>query len=780
MDDFLNLKKIQEKFASNKWNLYEYQKEFLETQSLKKFRQILITSEIGTGKTITAFLPFFSGKLGKKKKKVIYISPLKSINTTLKERLTELSSYLGISCRIEKRTSDISYTIKKKQLFHIPDVLLTTPESLALMIANPYAKTLLEDTDYLIIDELNEFINSKRGDQLALAISRINAINSKFEIFGISGTTSNKAYLLDWLSINGKTKIIDNKFKKKIKIKVVCSENIPTSGHSSYCSLKLIKKIISNKRSIIFVNTRAQAEILFKNLFLLFTDNYKIGLHHGSLSKEHRQKTEEQFVNEEISTIISTSSLELGIDFKNIDQVINIGTPKSINRLIQRTGRSHHYFSGVPTSYLIPTNKFEFLECIASKKLAEERKFDFIESKNGSKDVLCQHLLLLACNAGLNPIKTFQEVKKSYAYSKLNYEEFLEIINFIKDGGYILNNYKKWNKLNIDEYGTLKINSLKNRIKTLMNIGTIIDNSNLKIKLKNGKVLGFVDESFLLSIKCGDVFTFSGLNLICNSINSEEISVDIVKKKSQKTPIYWGGNLPLNQNISDEILNSFVDKKNYPLEIINFISKQSKVSSIPKKDEVLIENFPYSNGQYLCIFTFMGKQTNQTLSELIISFLKTKYNILTSDYSINEYSIALFVNKNANFKLNFLDSFFAKKKINIDFLKTSIAKKIFKEVSLITGLIDKKNTRKQNFVNSDIIFDTLFKYQPDHILLKITEEEIKRFFSEITQIDLLFKKKIILNKIKKPSPFSETLIYQKEKHYINTHNPDNLFDFFNN
>ena len=153
----------------------------------------------------------------KKKKKVIYISPLKSINTTLKERLTELSSYLGISCRIEKRTSDISYTIKKKQLFHIPDVLLTTPESLALMIANPYAKTLLEDTDYLIIDELNEFINSKRGDQLALAISRINAINSKFEIFGISGTTSNKAYLLDWLSINGKTKIIDNKFKKKLK-----------------------------------------------------------------------------------------------------------------------------------------------------------------------------------------------------------------------------------------------------------------------------------------------------------------------------------------------------------------------------------------------------------------------------------------------------------------------------------------------------------------------------------------------------------------------------------
>ena len=690
MDDFLNFERIQKKLASNNLNLYQYQKDFLKSQSLKKFRQILITSEVGTGKTVTAFLPFFKNALGKIQKKVIYISPLKSINTTLSQRLIELSSHLGISCKIEKRTSDISYTTKKKQLFKVPDILLTTPESLTLMIANPYATSLLEDTDFLIIDELNEFINSKRGDQLALTISRINAINSKFEIFGISGTTSNKSYLVNWLSFNGKTKIIKNNVKKKIKIKVLCSENIPTSGHSSYYSLSLIKKIISNKRSIIFVNTRAQAEILFKNLFLLFTDNFKLGLHHGSLSKEHRQKTEEKFINQEINTIISTSSLELGIDFKNIDQVLNIGTPKSINRLIQRTGRSHHYFSGIPTSYLIPSNKFEYLECVASKKLAEKMKFDYIESKYGSKDVLCQHLLLLSFNTGLNPIKTFQEVKKSYAYSKLDYEDFLEIINFIKDGGYILNNYKKWNKLEIDENGVLKINSIKNRIKPLMNVGTIIDNSNLKVKLKNGKTLGFVDESFILSIKCGDTFRFSGLNLVCSSINSEEISVDVVKKKSQKTPIYWGGNLPLNPIISNEILNSFSIKKNYPLEIINFINDQKKESSLPKKDEILIENFPHGNGQYLCIFTFMGKQTNQTFSEILINYLKKECNISTSDYSLNEYSLALFINKNADFKLKLLNNFFLRKNLKIDFLKTSIAKKIFKETSLITGLIDKK------------------------------------------------------------------------------------------
>ena len=201
----------------NNWRLYDYQKEFLKYQSQKKFRQILITSEIGTGKTITAFLPFFNNAIDKTKKKVIYVSPLKSINTTLKERLNELSSYLGINCKIEKRTSDISYTTKKNNYIIFRIFFLTTPESLTLMIANANATPLLENTDYFIIDELNEFITSKRGDQLALTMSRVNTINEKYEIFGISGTTSNKSYLVDWLSFNGKTKIINNNIKKKLK-----------------------------------------------------------------------------------------------------------------------------------------------------------------------------------------------------------------------------------------------------------------------------------------------------------------------------------------------------------------------------------------------------------------------------------------------------------------------------------------------------------------------------------------------------------------------------------
>lgn len=776
MDDFNNYEKIRKQLASNNWNLYDYQKKFLDAVHANKYRQYLLSSEIGTGKTITSFLPFFDKSLNKINTKVIYISPLKSIISILHKRLNELSESLKINCKIEKRTGDVSYTLKKKQLLKIPDIILTTPESLTLTIANSDASLLLEDADYIIIDELSEFINSKRADQLALTLSRINAINKKFLLFALSATVVNKKSLINWMSFNGKTKLIENKTKKRIKINVLCSKKIPTVGHSSYFSLDLITPIIKNKRSLIFVNTRSQAELLFKNLFMNLGDNFNLGLYHSSLSREHRIKTEKLFLENKIDAIICTSSLELGIDFDNVDQVINIGTPKSINRLIQRAGRSNHSFYGVPTSYLIPTNKFEFLECISSKELAENDKFDFYKTQTGSKDVICQHLLLLACNQGIFPIKTFQEIKRAFPYKQLKYKEFLEILSFVENGGYLLNNYKKWNKLSLSEDGAYKINSYRNRIKTLTNIGTIIDSSSFKVKLKNNKTLGTVDESFISLIKPGQAFIFCGLNLKCIKVNSEDITCEIIKRKTRKTPIYWGGNLPLNPNVSDAILKSFIKTNSYPQEIKKFINDQKNKSAVPQKDEVLFESFPFKKGRYLCVHTFMGRQTNQTLSFLIINFLKSS-SIIISDYSINEYSLAIFINKDAKINLSLLNNFLKKEKADINFLDTFIAKKTFKEISQISGLIDKKKFGKKNFVNSDIIFDTLKKYEPSHILMKITEEEVKKYFSEMTHSNTLFKKKIVFKDLEIPSPFSETLIFQKEKFKTDESFIDNIFEY---
>ena len=443
------------------------------------------------------------------------------------------------------------------------------------MLANPDASSVIESIDFLIVDELTELIGNKRGDLLSLSLSRINTINRKFILIGLSATLTNFTYVKKWLSLKGKTKLIKNDAKKEIKIQVLFDNKIPISGHNPNNCLELIKKKLINKKTIIFVNTRAQSELLFKDLFLI-SDKLILGIHHGSLSKKHRFNTEKLFSENKMDAIISTSSLELGVDWKNVDQIINVGTPKNINRLIQRTGRSNHNYYGVPISYLIPTNKFEYLECISAKQLAEKMDYEKIRERIGSKDVLCQHLLLLACNKGFRELDSFNEIKKVFSYKDLNYFEFKEIISFVKDGGYLLNNYKRWSKLYLTESGYYKINNFKNRIKTLMNVGTIIDSANVEINLKNKKVLGYVDQSFVNTVKERSTFIFSGMCLEAISVTSEKIIVKVVNKKVFNTPIYWGGSLPISINLSEQMLINISESKKLPFEINQFINDQKK------------------------------------------------------------------------------------------------------------------------------------------------------------------------------------------------------------
>ena len=667
---------------------------------------------------------------------------------------------------------------KKKQLFSIPNLLLTTPESFALMIANPDALNFLENIDYVIVDEITELINEKRGDQLSLSLSKLNSINKKLFLIGLTATISNFKNLKDWLSLNGETKLITNNNNKKIKIDVLYSKKIPLVGHSPNFAIDVIKQKIFKKKTIIFVNTRSQSELLHNELLATLNTDTKVNIHHGSLSTKHRNEVEDNFSNGKLDVIVSTSSLELGIDWDHVDQVILIGTPKNVNRLIQRTGRSNHNHYGIARSFLIPTNQFEYLECISAKKLAEKMKFDTLPKRKGAKDVLCQHLLLLACGRGFCPKNTYSEVIKAFPYRSLSFNEFMEILEFVKNGGYVLNNYKRWNKIYLTPNGLYKINSLTNRIKTLVNIGTIIDNSNIKITLNTGKTLGHVDDSFLTTLKKGDYFIFSGLTLVCLQISSEVIIVKKINKKIYKTPVYWGGNLSLSKNLSDEILKNLHNTSNFPTEIKQFINYQISLSSLPKQNEILIEKFSYGKGTYLCFYTFLGKQTNHSFCLFFIEFLKEK-KISTYDYTIEEYSFAIFFKEKRSLNLNTIKSFFKSDKLLINILDTFIAKKTFREISLISGLIEKKSKNKKNYINSDIIFDTLKKYDPNHILLKITQEEVQRFFSDKAKMDLLLNKKLIFKKLEKPSPFSMSLIYKKEKIKSHTANTDEILDYIN-
>ena len=370
-----NLNKL---ISIQNWELYDYQKDFLNNINNQEFMQFLIFSETGTGKSITTFLPFFVHRLSKINKKLIYVAPLKALVNDIYKNLNSLIKNLDININLQKRTGDVSYKVKKDQLFKQPDIILTTPESLAVLFTKKESKEIFINIDYLIIDELSEIINTKRGDQLILLLGKISNLNNKIKIISSSTHVKNNSYLENWISINGKTKIIRNNFEKKLEINLLYSRKLPNSGHSCDHVLEKIYQILKRNRTIIFVNTRAQAELLFISITKKYKD-LKFAIHHGSLSKKIRLETEENMRNNQINAIISTSSLEMGIDWDTISQIINIGTPKGVNRLVQRIGRSNHKYYGVPKACIVPTNRLEYFECQACINLIKRKKYDLID-----------------------------------------------------------------------------------------------------------------------------------------------------------------------------------------------------------------------------------------------------------------------------------------------------------------------------------------------------------------------------------------------------------------
>ncbi len=762
----INLPKNFINFLKNReWELFSYQKKFLHELRVSDYNQYLISSDTGTGKTITLFLPLLTEILNKKRKKIIYISPLKSIISDLYQNLKNIISELNLEIKISKRTGDETNSLKQKQLKQPDEILLTTPESLALMISRNNSDLIFKGTSYIAIDELNEIINTKRGDQLALAISQILSLNRKIKLFSCSANIQNHKYLSNWLSFNGKTKVIKNEIIKRFNLDILFLDTTPNFGHSVDFALEEIYKIIKCGKSLIFVNTRAQSELLFKNLFLNYPD-LKIGIYHGSLSKKVRFETEKKIKENVINSVISTSSLEMGIDWEDIDKIINIGAPKSVNKILQRTGRSNHKYDKISRAILIPTNKFEYLECKAIQKLIYSKKFDSIDEKNGAKDVLCQHILLVACHSSFCPDYLFSTIKKTYPYRDLSKEVYSKILNFIHNGGYALQKYQNLKKLKKQQDGRYIIRDNKNKINVLINAGTIINSFNFKIKTVKGKLLGTVEESFLNTIKEKDIFIFAGMSLICLKIKNDEIIVDLKKRKTDKVPIYWGGSLPLKSNLSDEILN-LLSNQNYdfPEKIQNFLTKQKIESGLPSKNRILIEKFPFKQGEYIFIHTFCGRETNQTLVNLLIKFLNRK-KVFTLNYILNDYSFGLYFQDETKITSQDFKVFFNFNFANLVKLDTAIARKIFKEVSMISGLVKKNNCTlsfNKNYVNCDIIFDTLRKYEPDHIILKITEEEIQNHLLHSSQIIKFKNMKFTFNKLQNLSEFSKSLIMEKEK-----------------
>lgn len=783
MSDILKIEPIYNWLKKNNWAIYNHQIETLKLS--ENSYDVLLVAPTGGGKTLAGFLPSLNDLINNKPKKnklhTLYISPLKALTIDVHRNLTSPIEDQGLDIRVETRTGDTSAYKKNRQKVLPPHMLMTTPESLALLLSNKESKDYFKDLKYLVIDEIHTLVNTKRGDLLSLNLSRINSISPDCKKIGLSATVKNKNAVLKFLTSKKKAKTLNVEETSVPKIDILETNNrVPWSGHmASYAIRDIYQKIKKSSLTIVFVNTRAQAELVFNKLWQENENNLRIAIHHGSLEKEIRRKVESLMSSGKIDCVVATSSLDLGIDWGDVDLVVQIGSPKGISRFLQRIGRSNHRFDEPSNALLVPSNRFEYLECLSAINSIKNKLLDETKEKRGSLDVLAQHILGVACSEPFQVDELYTQVINAWPYRNLTKIKFFEVLEFVKNGGYSLKHYEQYSKIGVnkDKFYAIKNKSVRNRYR--LNVGTIVESYMLKVKLGN-RTLGQVEEWFIEGLNEGDTFLFSGRVLEYQSISNNNVIVRSTSHTQPKIPSYAGGRLPLSTELSIEVRKLLSKKqfwKNFPNQINEWLELQSQFSNLPSLNGLLVETFPrLMRGKkrfFLICYTFEGRNANQTLGFLMskkmqrigykpISFVATDYALAI--WSINE---VMDVNIILNDDL-MLDDLY-------EWLEeTPLLKKNFRDAAIISGLIERsipgqKKTGKQVLFNSDLIFNVLKKHEPKHLLLEVAREDSYRGLIDLDRLSEFLKrieKNITHEKLDRISPLAVPLILEINRQTI--------------
>ena len=772
------------------WSLYDHQ---IETLSLiKKGFDVILHAPTGGGKTIGGFMPsiddFINNNYKSQEFHTLYISPLKALTTDVQRNLLNPINDLKINIKVETRTSDTSTYNKAKQIRKPPNFLMTTPESFALLMARTDVINLFKNLKFVIIDELHTFFDSKRGHLLSLNVARLRSIKP-FQVIGLSATLKNTNLAKKYLSNNKNTKLVSTHSKVAPEITILNSGNrIPWSGHSPrYALSEIYSEILKFKSSILFVNTRAQAEILFESLWAINNKNKKIAIHHGSLEKELRKKVEKEIVEGHVECVVATSSLDLGLDWGNIDLVMQIGAPKGVARLVQRIGRANHTINTPSRAILVPTNCFEYVECIAAKECVE---LNFLEDEiysEGSLDVLAQHIVGVAISQKFKKEDLYKQIKEAWPYRNLNIEDFEKTLSFVENGGYSLQAYEEYSRLRRDgEYYEIRDKSLVTKYK--MNIGTIVEAEMLRLRVGN-RYLGNIEEWFISGLSAGDTFIFGGKRLMFEKVIGNIAYAKITALEHQKIPSFKGGNLPLSTHLSKTVRKIFskrLEAVDLPDSLKKWSELQTKFSSFPKENEFLVETFKRKNGKqekyYMAVHPFEGRNTHQTLGFLILRRIK-KLGVQPFGFVANDYSILFSFSK----EIEDIDFLFSQDILIEDLYEwleeTPLIKRLFREIAIISGLIYKnlpgnQKTGKQVTFNTDLIYEVLRKHEPHHILLKITTENAKKDLVDLDRLStFLFriKNKIKINKLNRASALAFSLLFEYHKETPDKNELDNFY-----
>lgn len=762
-------------FAARGWRLRDHQRAMLEAAAAG--RHVLLTAPTGGGKTLAGFLPSLSelamaSPARPHRLHTLYISPLKALAVDVARNLQDPVREMGLDIRIETRTGDTPQNRRQRQRRSPPDILLTTPEQIALMLSYRDAPSLFAALRTVIVDELHAFAGSKRGDLLALGLARLAALAPAGRRVALSATIADPPRLGRFIGCGEPVMRIDGGLGERPEIAVMASEaRVPWSGHMARHSFpELYETIRNHGTTLIFVNTRSQAEVCFQELWKLNDDVLPIALHHGSLAPERRRKVEAAMVRGELRAVVCTSTLDLGIDWGDVDLVVHLGAPKGLSRLVQRIGRANHRLDEPSRAVLVPANRFEVLECQAAADAVLSGELDGAAERAGTLDVLAQHVLGTACCAAFDPDALYAEVCRTEPYADLSREDFDRIVDFVATGGYALRRYERFSRLRRLEDGQLAVADQRVARQYRMNVGAIVEAPMLRVRLKNGRRLGQIEEGFIEQLAIGDTFLFAGEVLRFEGLRETEALVTRAPGADPAVPAYYGGKFPLSTFLAARVRDMLADParlRRLPAPVRDWLSLQRWRSVLPSADEMLVETFPRADRWYLVCYPFEGRLAHQTLGMLLSRRLERRGG-RPLGFVASEYALAIWSLREADN----IEDLFARDLLGDDleeWLNESfLMKRTFRTVAVIAGLIERRHpgeekTGRQVTFSSDLLYDVLRRYEPDHILLKATYDDAATGMLDVRRLsDLLARVqgRIVHQRLDRVSPLAVPLMLE--------------------
>jgi ATP-dependent Lhr-like helicase len=781
-------------FKEQNWQPFTFQKK--TWTAFLQGKHGLLNAPTGSGKTYALWFPVVLNYIKsnpdykakhKKGLKAIWITPLRALSNEIKQSAERITTDLGTQMTVGIRSGDTSTKERSQQKRNMPDLLITTPESLQLLLSSKGYATVFKDCSAIIVDEWHELLGTKRGVQMELALSRLKSVSKELRIWGISATIGNleqgREVLLGPETIALKNSVlIKAKLNKKITVKSIIPKEMETFPWRGHLGLKLLEDVVpiinKSKTTLLFTNTRSQCEIWFQKILEKHPEYAgEFAMHHGSVNKETRVWVEQAIRNESLKAVVCTSSLDLGVDFAPVETVIQIGGPKGVARFLQRAGRSGHSPGKESVIHFLPTHAMELIEASAMQQAVKHEAVEDRIPYLNSFDVLLQYLTTLAVSDGFYPDEVYREIKATFCYQGISEAQWQWLLNFLVMGSQSLQSYDEYKKVDIEEDGRFKVNNRGIAMRHRFQIGTIVGDANIVVKYQKGGYIGTIEEFFISKLTQGDVFTFAGRNLEFIRVKGMQAHVKNSTKRTNKVPSWMGGRLSFSAQMSEllrqELYTATLDKKQQSIEIQSLapmFKKQREESIVPKPNEFLIETFKTRDGFHHIFYPFEGRGVHEAMSSMLayrISLLMP----ITCSLAYNDYGFELLSDKQIDIEAvldnNLLSTEYMLSDLQKSLNSNEMAKRKFRDIAVISGMVftgypNKGIKMKHLQSSSQLLFDVFKDFEADNLLYQQAYTETFEHQLEEGRLRMALERiaaqEIVWKQCTKATPFSFPII----------------------